>query len=799
MAVSTYAGLYQSTLHLPSGAAYLRQQVEVRTTGGAVAALWMDKNRAVPTVNPVQVDTSGDLAFYADPGEYDLILRGVPVRIAVPPHPDEIIAKVGKGDLMASVLDHGAVGDGTTLDHAAINAAIAANPGKTVYLPKTASGVYLIDAAANVGYQSKPVGIKLDQPGTRLVLERGVTLRVKPTASTEYAAIQVTAADCSIEGGAVVGDVDTHLGSTGEWGMCVYLAAGADRCRVQGVYVAKAWGDGVYIAGAPADVSIVDVVADNCRRQGMSITDAVRPRVIGGAYINTGRIAFTGPGSGIDIEPGGSQNVVDALLSGVLLYNNKGGGLISAQNGASISATVVGCRAVANGDSGQAKNGFNVSGPGNSTSLLSCEAVGNGQDGFFVLGDTTQGVLSNCVAKSNIRFGMTIVGDGTKVTGPIVKDNGRTGIYIDATADSTTITGGETYGNSTATNAGYPNIDINGTNTRISGHVADAGAAANKPSYGYLIHAAATGTHLLGCDTRGSHATAEVLDSSAVALMRPTPGATAGSVTQTFAASGTWTKLAGAKSVVVTLVAGGPGGGSGRRGAPGSIRTGGGGGGGGALSTMTFQAADLASTVAVTIGAGGAGGAAQTVNDTNGNAGASGGITSFGAHLSARGGAGGGAGSTSAGSAGAGGLGHVPGVPGGASSATGGVGAGGGATAGAGAAGGAGAGGGITSGDVAAAGGAGSACFTCPGALGGSAGAVDSTTPTQGTPGSPASVPAPGPGGGAASITTAAQAGANGLQPGGPGGGGGASLNGNNSGAGGTGGAGYATVTTYLD
>lgn len=104
-----------------------------------------------------------------------------------------------------------------------------------------------------------------------------------------------------------------------------------------------------------------------------------------------------------------------------------------------------------------------------------------------------------------------------------------------------------------------------------------------------------------------------------------------------FTSSGTWNKPDGAKVVEIFAIGGGGGGGKGSTGAEGTARNGGGGGGPGGAVVGQFDADDLSSTVAVTVGTGGAGG----TTDGGFNTGGAGGASSFGSYVQAGGGTGG--------------------------------------------------------------------------------------------------------------------------------------------------------------
>jgi hypothetical protein len=266
---------------------------------------------------------------------------------------------------------------------------------------------------------------------------------------------------------------------------------------------------------------------------------------------------------------------------------------------------------------------------------------------------------------------------------------------------------------------------------------------------------------------------------------------------QVFSANGTWNKVAGVQTVQLMMIGSGGGGGGGHRGATSNTTAscGGGGGGGGGLLIRQFAAADLPTSVTVTVGAGGASGAAATSDASNGGNGGGGGYTYFVGYASLIGGGAANGGTTAAGAAGAVGPGSSVGGIGAAASTTGGAGLGG--QPGAGGGGGGSGGGLVITTPVATLGGAGGYSWSAWNSNVGVVGAVDSTSPTAGTLPTVKGNPSCGGAGGCSSITTVAQNGAT-AYIGGGGGGGGASVSGNNSGAGGVGGPGYVMVISYF-
>ena len=174
-----------------------------------------------------------------------------------------------------------------------------------------------------------------------------------------------------------------------------------------------------------------------------------------------------------------------------------------------------------------------------------------------------------------------------------------------------------TNGSDTLTNTGVSPIANGGTNNGSLGVTA-----------GGVVYTDGSKQMTTAAGTSG-----QVLTSAGAGAPAWTTLTTGSSDVQTFNASGTWTKPAGAPAnarVFIEVISGGGSGGKAN-----ASNAGGGGGGGGLYFTTTVLASTLASTVSVTVGAGGT--AVTAVGKGN-----TGGTSSFGSVISMTGGGGGG-------------------------------------------------------------------------------------------------------------------------------------------------------------
>jgi len=231
-----------------------------------------------------------------------------------------------RGTAVVSVKDYGAAGDGVRDDTASFQAAINALPstGGTVQVP---AGTYLIDPTVNVRLRSS----------MHLQLDAGAILQAKSNAAERaYVLMVMEKNDVEISGGRIIGDRDTHLGTTGEWGHGIMIR-GSNRVTVRDIHISNGWGDGISIGGAAktglptvpsTDVAIANVVCTNNRRQGLTIGCSRNVKVYDSEFSNSNGIA---PQCGIDIEPDANdlRTTDTVLIQNCLIRGNKGNGILA--------------------------------------------------------------------------------------------------------------------------------------------------------------------------------------------------------------------------------------------------------------------------------------------------------------------------------------------------------------------------------------------------------------------------------------------------------------------------------------
>lgn len=140
------------------------------------------------------------------------------------------------------------------------------------------------------------------------------------------------ASNISITGGKLVGDVDNHIGETGEFGYGISLAS-CENVVIKDINISKCWGDGIAILrdnwDSPTDVrpckniTIDNVICDSNRRQGLSIIALEGGLIRNSKFINTGTIKYTAPGYGIDLEPNNQyEQIKDVVIDSCEFTNN---------------------------------------------------------------------------------------------------------------------------------------------------------------------------------------------------------------------------------------------------------------------------------------------------------------------------------------------------------------------------------------------------------------------------------------------------------------------------------------------
>jgi len=297
-----------------------------------------------------------------------------------------------RGSASRNVRDFGAKGDGRNDDTSAIQAAINSLPstGGVVTIP---AGKYMINAVKSIKLRSL-MHLKLD-PDAKLV--------VKTNSSAQYLALEADVIhDVEISGGQIIGDRDTHTGSTGEGGHCIKIR-GSARVTIRDMLLTKGWGDGISVGGKPQykkhliyceDVVVANVVCNGNRRNGLSITNVIGMKVYDSEFSDT---HGTTPQCGIDVEP--NRDIDD--------------------------------------------NGYN-----DQVWIENCVMSGNAAYGMNVWNRARNLTVTRCVIRDNKSCGIVTTGlNSGKFTNNQIYNNMKTGLFVKDGSNNVSVSGNTSYNN----------------------------------------------------------------------------------------------------------------------------------------------------------------------------------------------------------------------------------------------------------------------------------------------------------------------------------------------------------------
>lgn len=251
-----------------------------------------------------------------------IILIGLYLFIRIIDKPKNIDDTISTVQLHpVNITSFGAIGDGKNDSTEYIQKAIDKvnhSGGGTVFFPK---GTYLINAEKSIVLKDN----------VTLNFSDNTILKVIPNNLEQYAVIKIEdTKNVSLIGKVeIIGDRYQHKGNKGEWGFGISIR-GSQNIYIEGAYIKDCWGDGIYIGPTQnksysENVTIVNPICDNNRRQGMSVISVKNLKIINPILINTNG---TPPQSGIDFEPNNVNDFLEKILFvNPIINNNKGSGI----------------------------------------------------------------------------------------------------------------------------------------------------------------------------------------------------------------------------------------------------------------------------------------------------------------------------------------------------------------------------------------------------------------------------------------------------------------------------------------
>lgn len=354
---------------------------------------------------------------------YELVGADVDNGFVLQPNVQAALDAKYLNDLVIDAMrDHGAVGDGTTDDTAALVATKNATPttgGAKAYLPK---GTYLCS------------GLVLDKAGQRWELAEGAV--IKAINSITGNLITITGAGVVFTGGKVDGNLS---GQTVDRDGIVVSAANvtiqsveATNCRGNGIALAAA-AVGCYIAG---NYSHNNGISTNAAA-GIQVVDGTLNRIIGNRCESNGVVVMGGANDGDGIRLQGTTGTGHNVVAGNVCRNNARRG-IKLQQG---FATITGNECTGNGVAGIGVT--NSTNPQYTPSVISSNTLIGNYRGWQL--DTCQNlIVSDNLTADSVDYGLLANTSANQITfsGNVIARSQRYGANIQGCQDWT-ITGNQ--------------------------------------------------------------------------------------------------------------------------------------------------------------------------------------------------------------------------------------------------------------------------------------------------------------------------------------------------------------------
>ncbi|MCF2516443.1 right-handed parallel beta-helix repeat-containing protein [Dyadobacter sp. CY351] len=211
----------------------------------------------------------------------------------------------------------GVKGDGTTDNTATIQAILNRTDIPNIFFPKPA-----------VSYRLKEMFMRSNK---NIVFADGTIVEGLGTLGLEERMVLMNGIqNVTIKGNNVVFK-DQKANYTSGQQRHIFTMLGVTNVTIEGIAANNSGGDGYYIGSSvwqkfSQNVKLINISADNNRRQGLSIVSGKNIEIISPVLTNTNGVA---PSAGIDIEPDNADEFLEGIrITNPITKNNVGGGIV---------------------------------------------------------------------------------------------------------------------------------------------------------------------------------------------------------------------------------------------------------------------------------------------------------------------------------------------------------------------------------------------------------------------------------------------------------------------------------------